>query len=382
MDGSWIFETAGAPHQFDGEACSPLIRITALAALSQALDDHGVSVRQLLRQAGFDDEEIATTRQFLPISKFALALELAAERTGDNLLRFHLGQHSLSAPHHAVVMACSTAANLRSALDTLVRFKSLVFQCVSGLANTPAGTRLEIRHCGMTTNMSQICDLSAARWTRFLRQYLGFQWRPSGVGLARERPRDETELQQWFGQNIYYRQPYMSLEIPQDDMVRLMPSADPNLHMILTSYLQRLEGGHETRLEFANQVRKFISDHIADERLTADKVARALGTSVSEMNRRLRLSGTTYKSLHDATRKAYAESYLNSTDLRLAEIAYLLGFSDQSALTRSCRRWFGMPPLKYRSLHAFNGASLNGDTNGEPGDQITQADGCLRVDRG
>jgi AraC family transcriptional regulator len=45
------------------------------------------------------------------------------------------------------------------------------------------------------------------------------------------------------------------------------------------------------------------------------------------------------------------QGLLSGTDLPLVEIALQCGFSDQSQMTRSFSRKFGMPPARYRLLH-------------------------------
>jgi AraC-like DNA-binding protein len=44
-----------------------------------------------------------------------------------------------------------------------------------------------------------------------------------------------------------------------------------------------------------------------------------------------------------------AGQYLPDPTLSLIEIAFLLGFSEQSAFSRACRRWFGKPPSALRT---------------------------------
>jgi AraC-like DNA-binding protein len=39
---------------------------------------------------------------------------------------------------------------------------------------------------------------------------------------------------------------------------------------------------------------------------------------------------------------------LSSTDLSIAELAYRLGYADQSALTRAMRKAIGLTPAAYR----------------------------------
>ena len=66
------------------------------------------------------------------------------------------------------------------------------------------------------------------------------------------------------------------------------------------------------------------------------------------MQRRLTAEGTSFQLLLDDTRRELAQHYLGQKTVSLADIAYLLGFSDQSSFFRASRRWFGSSPRDYR----------------------------------
>ena len=48
-------------------------------------------------------------------------------------------------------------------------------------------------------------------------------------------------------------------------------------------------------------------------------------------------------------RRENAAKYLTAPELELSQIARMLGYAEQSAFTRSCRRWFGMTPREFRA---------------------------------
>ena len=56
-----------------------------------------------------------------------------------------------------------------------------------------------------------------------------------------------------------------------------------------------------------------------------------------------------FRSLVEEVRARAARSYLRDPELPLAQIAYLLGYSDQSAFTSAFRRWTGTSPGRYRA---------------------------------
>ncbi|MDJ0927303.1 MAG: helix-turn-helix transcriptional regulator [Gammaproteobacteria bacterium] len=55
-----------------------------------------------------------------------------------------------------------------------------------------------------------------------------------------------------------------------------------------------------------------------------------------------------FQQLRDETRRQLAQEYIREQELSLSQIAYMLGFSDQSNFSRAFKRWTGMAPKEYR----------------------------------
>lgn len=67
------------------------------------------------------------------------------------------------------------------------------------------------------------------------------------------------------------------------------------------------------------------------------------------LQRRLQAESAIYQQLRDDTCCELRLQYLSDEGRSLAEVADLLGFSDQSNLFRACKRWFGITPGQYRA---------------------------------
>jgi AraC-like DNA-binding protein len=80
-----------------------------------------------------------------------------------------------------------------------------------------------------------------------------------------------------------------------------------------------------------------------------DGIARSLNQSASTLQRRLRSEGTTYQGLLDATRRDLALEYLRHGRHSLADVAFLLGFTEHGNFTRAFRRWTGKTPRPFLS---------------------------------
>ena len=93
--------------------------------------------------------------------------------------------------------------------------------------------------------------------------------------------------------------------------------------------------------------RRSLVPLIREGRTSLAALARAHHLSARSLQRRLADHGMTFQGLLDETRRHLAEAYLRDERLDLAEIALLLGYSEQSAFTRAFRTWTGLPPAQW-----------------------------------
>lgn len=80
----------------------------------------------------------------------------------------------------------------------------------------------------------------------------------------------------------------------------------------------------------------------------AERLASCLHMAPRTLHKRLSDAGWKFQQLLDASRQQLAIHYLEDEALALAEVAFLLGYSEQSAFTRAFRQWTGVSPGKWR----------------------------------
>jgi AraC-like DNA-binding protein len=62
----------------------------------------------------------------------------------------------------------------------------------------------------------------------------------------------------------------------------------------------------------------------------------------------LRAEGESFEAIKDSVRRQIALRYLRESSIPLIRVARLLGYSETSALSRSCYRWFSASPKQLR----------------------------------
>ena len=79
-----------------------------------------------------------------------------------------------------------------------------------------------------------------------------------------------------------------------------------------------------------------------------------------ELQRRLAEAGASFAELLDEVRREIARDQLVRTDVDVAEISFLLGFSNPNSLHRAFKRWERMTPLSYRRAARGPRAAVGG----------------------
>ena len=136
-------------------------------------------------------------------------------------------------------------------------------------------------------------------------------------------------------------------EFSKADVETMLPGSIPEVvtavEAIADEYLASLDEG-----AVAREVREALIRMMPSGKSDQDTVARRLYRSRSTLQRQLVAEGTSYRQILESTRRSLAEKYLRSNDYSQADIAFMLGFTDQSNFARAFRRWTGMTPGEFR----------------------------------
>lgn len=150
----------------------------------------------------------------------------------------------------------------------------------------------------------------------------------------------------FFGCPVHTGAPTALLRLPRSLASRPLDGGDENVRQLALAFLREQSPGglHSVAPRVSGALRQSLGT--APPEIGA--IARLLTMHPRTLQRRLSDEGTTFAAILDEVRKQAARDYLTTTDLPLSQVAGLLGLSEQSALTRCCRRWWGRPPSTVR----------------------------------
>jgi AraC-like DNA-binding protein len=168
------------------------------------------------------------------------------------------------------------------------------------------------------------------------------------VRFDHPRPDDPAEHRRVLRCPVVFGWPRNELVIRRQDLSLPIFLANPELLDVLERYAQNLLERLHRPDTWAGRATRSLGKILArGEKPSIDAVAFDLALSTRHLQSQLKAEGTAYRQLLDQVRKELAMDYLKRAEMSMCDIAFLLGFSEQSAFTHAFRRWTGSSPTQY-----------------------------------
>lgn len=242
------------------------------------------------------------------------------------------------------------SSSLREALKRAQRFMRMFHEHLElCLEERPDHVRISHRMIKNPTRPHLVADGQIAGTLALCRASFGESLAPVEVTLKRDKPSDPGAWIEFFGDRVLFGQPRNSLVISAVDADRQLSTSNPEMVRLHEEVIQR----HLLKLDRENiidRARLHLMEQLPSGPVTEDDTARSLNVSKRTLQRKLRESGETFRSLLARVRMALADRYLQNDDYSMTEIAFLLGYTDTSAFSRAFRSWHGHSPTREREL--------------------------------
>lgn len=320
--------------------------------VADALNANGLDATPLLLQAGLDPQCLAQPDARLDHDGVSRLWDLAVAASGNPDIGLSAASCSHPTGLDVISYVLMSSPDLRHALGRLARFLTLVngAQAVQ-LLEEKDGCRLVLESWYAGALPRARVDYTVALLMRLSRWLVGSDIQPLCAEFGYAAPGNHEAHRALLGCPIQFGSGHYSLLFSHDDLALPLPSADPQLsHLherLAEERLARLRQ-NSLSLQAQQEIRRQLEKAVP----TRESVAEALCIGERTLRRRLQDEGTSFQELLDQARRDMAQHYLARTSLAFGQIAGRLGFADQSAFFRACRRWFDAPPKQFREQFA------------------------------
>jgi AraC-like DNA-binding protein len=150
--------------------------------------------------------------------------------------------------------------------------------------------------------------------------------------------------------------PVAAVRMAARDLSLPLPDRNPLLQQMALSYIEEHFGAPDKLI--SEQVRLLARRFLDTGDVSQRDIANALAVHPKTLQRRLLAEGQVFNDIVDEVRRdRFLELIAQPTAPSVAQLAQLLGYSEQAALTRGCRRWFGQTPTALRRQRAPESSS-------------------------
>ena len=314
------------------------------------LDEAGASGSDLLAEYGLDEETIAAGDSFLSIRSVARVLEDAARRFGLPDLGLRMAAQQDLRILGPLAIAMENARTIGDAVEYASRYLFGYSPAVAlDAEDDPWGdaTVVGLYYSSGTNESPQAVDYGIGFVHRVMTLVNGGA--PYGlraVLLPHPRLASERAYRGFFQAEVRFDCPSAVLRIPTRLLARPVLGSNELLRGLAVDYMER-HFGHR-KVAVSELVARIVGEQLASDGPDLSQVARLLSRDKRSVQRLLAAEGVTFQAIVDRVRKDQALALITNTDLSLAQVAARLGMREQSSLTRSVHRWFGMSPSRLR----------------------------------
>lgn len=168
------------------------------------------------------------------------------------------------------------------------------------------------------------------------------------VYFKHSAPANSSEHESHFGCPVHFDTDKDALLLAPETLQQINKLGDTSISKFFEAHLEAQLKTYADDTSLDRRVRIQVSQSLSEGVPKIGVIAERLGMSERTLQRRLSDRGFSYQSLVDAARRELAERLLAETSYALAEVAFLTGFSEQSAFNRAFKRWAGETPRSYR----------------------------------
>lgn len=249
-----------------------------------------------------------------------------------------------------LALACKAAPNVEGVLQRVARYQSLISDSVRYHVERKDQSKFLRQELLGGTGPGLVFSPEAGLSAMFcvVDQIAADRIKPELVTFRHAPPRDAHLFDGFFGCAVEFGGEADGILFSRTTLTTRNRLSDQALSEFLTRHLEAELERFRSEPSLVRITRDEIASKLSEGLPKMADVARKLGLSVRSLHRRLADHGVTFQSLAEETRREIALGMLRDEDCPFSEIAFLTGFSEQSAFNRAFKRWTNQTPASYR----------------------------------
>ncbi|MEJ8852666.1 AraC family transcriptional regulator [Variovorax rhizosphaerae] len=331
---------------------NPLIRASALVGYKELAHESGLVPAKLLRRVGLSLAALRDPDELISYPNMIALLEQSAQVSGRPDFGLQLSQQQGLSILGPLAVIAQNAEDVAQAYELAGRYMFIYSPAV----------RVSVKPVGGAGELVDLCydidivprpvcvqamELALGVMVNCARLLAQGEFAAREILMPHARPKGSTRHEELLGAPCRFGQPRAALRVAAADVHKPVRGSNPMVREMAQRYIDAQFVSPNK--PFSDRVRQVVHRLMGTGRCSHQCVSEMLGMHLRTMQRRLVDEGATFEQIKDEVRRSLVESVMRKAEPpSLTMLMVMLDYADASTLTRSCRRWFGVPPTALR----------------------------------
>jgi AraC-like DNA-binding protein len=310
---------------------------------------HSEEFRPFLAEVGLPAEILERQDVEIPIVKYTELLEVVARKSRPNI-GLSMGLAVEPADFGVYGHALAAASDVSQMLGVMSQYLYVFAQANRIRVETGRRrTMISYRYTmPQVAHYQQDVEFAITAIFTMVQKLTGRQIRPMYVDFEHKKPAYAKEHSRIFNCEVRFGRRGNRIHLNKSVLDLPILSADLSLFTVLEASLAEQLKLRSDEDDLVTKVNHLISASLANGGADIHGIADMLGVSQRTLQRRLADEGLVYSEMVEKIRRAIALEYVEYSNYSLTDIALMVGYGEQSSLTRAVRRWTGNSPKQIR----------------------------------
>ncbi|HEY0586316.1 MAG TPA: AraC family transcriptional regulator [Pseudoduganella sp.] len=324
-----------------------------LQPMLEAAAARGVTPQTLEQAAGLPAGSLEPLPEALPADTYVKLLDIAARLANDAHFGLHVGERVKLGTYTVYGLILLSCRDFGQAFEQTMRYEQLAHDLGRSTLEIHGALADYTWHSNYPAHHRHLADSVFAGIRVFGNWLAGTTLPPAELSLMHDGgdPAGHAEYLRVFGALPRFNAVSNLAQFQAALLGWPVPNADVSLYPVLQQHAEQLLKQRATPANagIVAQVHEAIVHRLSQGQVRVASVAEGLGLAPRTLQRKLADAGSSFQQVLDEARFALARDYLRQPGLSLVDIAFLLGYQEQSAFTHAFREWSGMNPGAWRA---------------------------------
>ena len=306
-----------------------------------------------LVEYAFTKVGISLSEDRIPIESVYKGLSLLKQYYGPRPLGMHIANNASPSSFHLIGHLTICSKTLKEALESVVRYHSVVMDCERIKFITEADQAYfewKPINSPEVGRLVLIEFVLSSIW-RFGEWSIGKGHSLSLLQIELESRAETENIEKFFQCEVHYSQKSNRMYFPLSWCKSAMPNFNGDVQMLIKHKLDKAINAHLKEWSILDRLRELLQQEAYLQTGLMNHVAETLQISERSLQRNLKSRSTSFSKELRLARLKKAQNMLLTTKRTVSEIAQTVGYSEHSAFAHAYKQWKGWPPIEERNRH-------------------------------